>query len=248
MLDKKTIQFVRSLREKNARYSENLFIAEGKKSIEDILTSGFEGMMLFSTDEKWLKQQKISKNGNAYIIGESDIHRLSSLKSTSEAIGVFKFISYSLNNFKPKGKITLILDTIQDPGNLGTIIRIADWYGIESIICSPQTVDVYNAKVIQSSMGSIGRVKLYYTDLLKFIANLEPSELFVSTLNEAMDTKEIQFPSHVYLIIGNEGQGVSDELITIVKNRIKINRIGSAESLNAAVATAILCDRICQNA
>jgi TrmH family RNA methyltransferase len=135
----------------------------------------------------------------------------------------------------------LVLDDIQDPGNLGTIIRIADWYGIKNIICSEQTADCYNNKCVQATMGSIARVNVFYTSLLIFFEQNTLPVYGAFMEGESVSTIKIERPS--LLIIGNEGKGIDENLNTFITKKISVNRIGKAESLNAAIATAIICDR-----
>ena len=142
------------------------------------------------------------------------------------------------------GKITLVLDTIQDPGNLGTIIRTADWFGIENIICSPACADMYNPKVVQSTMGSLARVNIFYTNLEEWLQKNKKIKKYATALN-GKNISELKNVKEAIIIIGNEGKGISDAVMDLVEEKITIPKIGEAESLNAAVATGIILSSVC---
>lgn len=246
MLEKRIINFVKSLRDKKSRYTEMRFVAEGIKSVSEILESKIRVHAIYTTLDLHTLELPLSDSVVIQRVTEKEMSLMSSLKTPSAMLGVFELPQREITTFKPRGKITLVLDTIQDPGNLGTIIRIADWYGIQSIICSEETVDAYNAKTIQASMASIGRVDLFYTDLDSFFAKNPQYQLLASTLENAEPISTFKPSGHMFLLIGNEGKGIRNELIHRSRSRICIERLGAAESLNAAVATAILCDRLFQ--
>ena len=233
-ISKNQFKLITSLSQKKYRLKHKLFIAEGIKVVQELLNSSFEVETLFCTDDfsSEVSDEKIIR------ISEADLKKVSSLKSPNKVLGLFKIPEEkSLEN---KGLI-VALDAINDPGNLGTIIRLCDWFGVEELICSKDTVDCYNQKVVQASMGSLTRISIKYLDLEKyvegttlptFIADMHGENVYTSTL-----------PKEAVLIMGNEANGVSETIKKLIKNKISIPRFGETqetESLNVATATAIL--------
>ncbi|MCF8425312.1 MAG: RNA methyltransferase [Bacteroidia bacterium] len=241
MLTKADIKFVKSLADKNIRYANKLFVAEGSKSITDLLSSSLEVKTIFAI-EAWFKQQpkELLQKAQCISITQKELEQMSSLRSTREVIALFSIPQFRFEPNADSGLI-LALDTLQDPGNLGTIIRLADWYGIQQIWCTEQTVDCFNTKVIQSTMGSMGRVQVHYGNLPDWFKQTKLPVIAADM--DGKSAKEFQFPKNMILLIGNEGSGISAELQKFVSATIKIDRRGKAESLNAAVASAILVDR-----
>jgi TrmH family RNA methyltransferase len=241
MLNKADIKLVKSLGEKDVRYAKKLFVAEGSKSVADLLASNLKVEQIYALPS-WFSQIKPQLLAGMPIthITNKELEQMSSLKSTREVIAVFKMPEFW---FEPKefSGIVLALDTIQDPGNLGTLIRLADWYGIEYILCSTNTVDCYNNKVVQSTMGSIGRVKVLYGDLADWFAHYKLPIIAASM--EGQEARKFHFPKDMILLIGNEGAGINPDLKAFLTNTISIEKRGEAESLNAAVAASILVDR-----
>ena len=241
MLTKADIRLVKSLNEKKERFANKLFVAEGNKLVIELLGSKLKIVRLFTT-ENWLHehQTKVGKNIEITLVKQTDISKLSNLKSKPEVLALCSIPEYTvdLNNLK---SLTLVLDTIQDPGNLGTIIRVADWYGIKQILCSLETADCFNPKVVQATMGSISRVKLFYGDLPYWLKNCKQPILAASM--EGTSVHQYQFEANCLLIIGNEGVGISDSLKPFISNTISIPKFGRAESLNAAIAASIIIDR-----
>ena len=190
------------------------------------------------------KRLSLPKDTIVNTVEDFELQKLSSLSTAHVVVAVFEKRK-PVNKIETASKITLVLDTIQDPGNLGTIIRIADWFGIENIICSIGCADMYNAKVVQSTMGSLGRVNVLYTDLIVWLAENSKIKIYSASL-EGEDVKAVGKLKEGILIIGNEANGVSDEVMNFVSEKINIPRIGEAESLNAAVATGIILSHINQ--
>ncbi|WP_425476382.1 RNA methyltransferase [Paraflavitalea speifideaquila] len=190
----------------------------------------------------WISQHPQMQAGSVVEVSEKELERLSLLPSPNQVLGVFrkprfpKITSY-------RDQLFLMLDTIQDPGNLGTIIRCADWFGISTIICSPDSADVFSPKVVQSTMGSISRVQVIYEDLTHFMAQHTGIPAYAATLH---GTNLHQLPQILegVLVIGNESKGIREELLQLCSHRITIPRKGQAESLNAAVATGIILSHI----
>ncbi|MCF6129153.1 RNA methyltransferase [Flavobacterium sp. AS60] len=233
MVSKNQIKLITSLQHKKYRIEHQLFIAEGVKVIQELLASNFVLEHLFET-EAVFEQVSISKKT---IVKEQDMKRISALSSASSCLAIFKIPAAT--EIDTNGLI-IALDDIRDPGNLGTIIRLCDWFGVTQLLCSPETVDVYNPKVIQATMGSITRVKVNYVDLKDYVLQSE-----LPVFGTFMDGKNIYketLPKEGILVLGNEANGISAALEKNIKNRIAIPRFGDiqkTESLNVATATAI---------
>ena len=246
MLSKKIVKYIQSLSHKKFRDEEGVFIAEGPKVVSEFLMSANTPCKIICAEKKWLSENKsLLKNINPENIFETDEHWLKSislLKTPNKVVGVFykKRISENKNLYK---KISLMLDDLQDPGNLGTIIRIADWFAIENIICSENSVDCYNPKVVQSTMGSLSRVNVFYTNLSAFIQNNKKPVVYATTLS---GTSIFELPkiNEGIILIGNESKGVQQDLLKLASHRITIPKAGQAESLNAAVAAGIILSQI----
>ncbi len=241
MLSKRTIQFLKSLKDKASRHAEGFFLVEGSKTAIEILTSNLHIEAIYATNE-WCNIFPNYKNhAKLFLCSQNEIEQISSLKSTRDVLVQVamkdKFFKYNHLN----SNFTIVLDEIQDPGNLGTIIRIADWYGIKNIVCSQNTADCYNNKCIQATMGSIARVNIYYENLVHFF---ELNKLPVyGAFMEGIALKNAGLITPSIIVIGNEGKGINENLQPFITQKISINRLGQAESLNAAIATAIICDR-----
>ena len=233
-ISKNQLKLITSLSQKKYRQKHNLFIAEGVKVLNELLNSPFEIETLFCTDdfETTISEKKVVR------ISETELKKVSTLKSPNKALGIFKI---------PKEKavqnsgLTIALDAINDPGNLGTIIRLCDWFGITQLVCSKDTVDCYNQKVVQASMGSLTRVSIHYTDLENYItkSNLDT---FIADM-DGENVYKTKLPKEGILIMGNEANGVSEEIKSLLQYKISIPRFGETqetESLNVATATAIL--------
>ncbi|NQU88793.1 MAG: RNA methyltransferase [Mariniphaga sp.] len=248
MISKNKIKLIKSLSQKKYRVKENLFLAEGNKITRDFLMSDFRIHLIICTDDFYKSIQKyISGNVELLIASQEDIHKCSLQKSPQEALILCEIPKRNFNYDILNNDIILCLDGIQDPGNFGTIIRIADWFGIKTICASKNTADVFNPKVVQASMGSILNVKTYYTDLPGIIkkANLENIPTYGTFLNGKNIYTE-QLPENGIIVMGNEGNGISKDLELIIKNRLHIPSIEtvhgkSTNSLNVSIATAIIC-------
>ena len=233
-ISKNQFKIITSLSQKKYRQKHKLFIAEGVKVVRELLNSSFELEALFCTENIFddVSQDKVIG------ISENELKKVSYLKTPNKVLGLFK-----IPNEKPiqnKG-LVIVLDSINDPGNLGTIIRLCDWYGVEELICSKETVDCYNQKVVQASMGSLTRVAVRYLDLADYLIATN-----LPTFIADMDGKNVYktyLPEEGVLIMGNEANGVSEEIKQIITNKLSIPRFGKVqktESLNVATATAIL--------
>jgi TrmH family RNA methyltransferase len=200
-----------------------------------------------------LRSVNISSSIERFEIKATELERISALSTANEVIAVCEIPGYDLNALNAdslKGKLTLVLDDIKDPGNLGTIIRIADWFGIENIVCSNETVDSFNPKVVQATMGSVSRIKVYYADLEEFL-KVQSSKLKVPVYGALLEGKNIyneKLSSEGFIVIGNESRGISESIQALITDKISIPSFshyksngGEAESLNAAIATSIIC-------
>jgi TrmH family RNA methyltransferase len=237
MLIKSQVKYIQSLSHKKLRDSEGVFVAEGPKLINELLSAGMPVQQLFAVKE-WIGEQNEAVAGLVTEITPSELERISHLQTPNQVLGIFN--KPVLTTRQPeRNTISLMLDTIQDPGNLGTIIRCADWFGVTHIFCSTDCADAYNLKVVQSSMGSIARVQVVYGSLTGWLAQ-EPELPTYAAVLHGTDLRKVRPIKEGIIIIGNESKGISEELLALCRNRITIPRQGQAESLNAAVATGII--------
>jgi TrmH family RNA methyltransferase len=242
MLSKTHTKYIQSLLHKKFRDEYHLFIAEGPKVVMDLLESRkFTCKEIFALQD-WVtgntKRLSTLTQATVTTVVDFELEKISTLTTPNHVMAVFEK-SKENTAIQTSGKITLVLDTIQDPGNLGTIIRIADWFGITDIICSEGCADMYNPKVVQSTMGSLGRVNIVYTNLPGWLKQHEQVKIYAASL----DGKEVNSLGKLkegIIIIGNEAHGISNEVMDCVHEKITIARTGKAESLNAAVATGII--------
>ena len=233
MVSKSQIKLITSLEQKKNRVRHGLFTVEGIKGISELLNSHFELETLYTTDPGFTAEPF-----KTVIISETDLKKISNLKTPPVALGLFRIPK----NKPPKIKgLCLALDGIRDPGNLGTIIRLCDWFGIKELLCSPDTVDCYNPKVVQATMGSITRVNISYIDLQEIIAANRNLDIF-GTFMEGEDIYRTNIPSQGILILGNEANGISPIIEKLVTRKLSIPQFGNAgktESHNVATAAAI---------
>lgn len=232
-------KIVATLGEVKYRRRYGLFKAEGAKCVLDTIDA-FNLKYLFATDQ-WLSAHPYITGGT--IVKPSDLQIMSSLTTPSEVIAVFELPQYNFDATELSGQLVIALDGVQDPGNLGTIIRTADWFGIHTVLCNYGTADAFNPKVIQSTMGAISRVKIIYLNLADFIRDKYHGEVF-GTFLDGDNIFASKFPEAGMIIMGNEGNGISDEIMHLVSRRIHIPSFPpgahTSESLNVAVATAIV--------
>ncbi|MEO8234195.1 MAG: RNA methyltransferase [Flavobacterium sp.] len=234
MVSKNQIKLITSLVQKKYRKQHQLFIAEGAKVVEELLQSNFELVNLYTTRPMFLEVSESKKS----IISDSDLKKITALTTANDCLAIFRIPQEK--DIEKEGLI-VALDDIRDPGNLGTIIRLCDWYGISQIICSEQTVDVYNPKVIQATMGSVSRVNISYIDLELYLAKSE-TEIF-GTFMDGQNIYKMQLPTSGIIVLGNEANGISKIIEQQIKQKITIPRFGNlqlTESLNVATATAIV--------
>jgi TrmH family RNA methyltransferase len=241
MITKSALKFIKSLQLKKNRIEHQCFLVEGTKSVQELLSSDFE-IDLIAGVSAFLDEHADRLIGlNVNEIKPNDLSIVSSFKNNNSVIAVARMKNLSEVEM-PADNYILALDDVRDPGNLGTIIRIADWYGIDQIIASATTADFYNPKVISASMGSFGRVKMHYGDLQSMLGSYDGK--IYGALMDGMALPSVSFDRSGVLVMGNESVGISHEIQELISERITIPRYGSAESLNVGIATAVICDRI----
>jgi len=235
MLSKNEIKHIQSLYHKKQRDEQGLFLVEGKKMAQELLNSNFLIHKIYATTV-WLQQNDAQKP-IITIVTDDELKKISQLTTPNEVLMIVEAIKASTPKIFNQ-QLTLVVDDLQDPGNFGSIIRIADWFNIPQIICSNNTVDVYNFKVLQATMGSFLRVHIAYTNLEDYLS--KTNQPIYGALLKGNNIFETQLIKDGYLIIGNEGKGISNSLQQLITNPITIPKFGSAESLNAAIATGII--------
>lgn len=233
MLSKSQIKLINSLSQKKYRNKNRLFVAEGIKVIKELLHSSYELHMLFAeVDLFFVPKDKFT------LVTPQELKKITKLNSSQSALALFKIPE---TEEKPLKNLVVALDGVRDPGNLGTIIRLCDWFGVKQLLCSKDTVDCYNEKVVQATMGSLTRVHVVYTDLYE---TLKETKLpILGTFMDGENVYKTSLPSSGILILGNEANGISSSIATLTKQKISIPQFGKnqhTESLNVATATAIL--------
>ena len=241
MLSKNQIKLIKSLETKKYRKREGLFVAEGPKVVGDLLRAGYSPHSIFSSGEIFeVRGEKIAQT-----VTDEELRRISFLQHPQEVLAVFYIPTpnHSSHLSPLSSDLSLALDGVQDPGNVGTIIRIADWFGITNIYCSPDTADVYNPKVVQATMGSLAHVNIIYCDLVPLLR--EATVPIYGTLLDGQDIYQQPLSSEGIIVMGNEGNGISPEVRQLVTHKLLIPNFNksheTAESLNVAIATAITC-------
>jgi TrmH family RNA methyltransferase len=239
MLSKARIKLIRSLQIKKYRQQEQLFVVEGAKSVAELLKSDFVIELVAGTGEYLSTIDKPASM--LFEVQQKELESLGLFQTNESALAVARMKPNE--SFKPTpGEFVLALDDIRDPGNLGTIVRTADWFGISRIVASNETADVYNSKVISATMGSFTRVQIFYTELETFLPTVS-TRLFGAFL-DGQDVHHVDFKGGGVIVIGNEARGISEAVGRCVTDKITIPRYGNAESLNAAIATAVICDNL----
>ncbi|WP_338410780.1 RNA methyltransferase [uncultured Flavobacterium sp.] len=242
MISKNQIKLIKSLQQKKYRKLYQLFFAEGVKVIQELLNSNYELVEIFTINELFLNVEKSKIN----FISETELKSISSLVTPNECLAVFIIPETELKDYS--NTLQIALDDIRDPGNMGTIIRLADWFGVQNIICSEATVDVYNPKVIQATMGSIARVHVVYCDLKAHLSEVSVPIYGTLLQGSAIYSKKLIQPS--IIVLGNESNGISKNIQQLITHKITIPRFGSlqqTESLNVATAAAIVLSEFCRN-
>lgn len=237
MISKKDKNFIENLKKKKYREQYNMFIVEGKKAIGEFLKSSFSVESIYATQNIWsdVDPKKIK------IVSKEELNTISSLKNPDEGVGIFHMKN---NNDIIPSRITIALDNVRDPGNLGTIIRLCDWYDIKQIVCSQGCVECYNPKVVQSTMGSLSRVNITYTNLGEYLKS-NPCQKLACTLN-GKNIYEEKIEGNAIVVMGNEANGISEDIVELCDQKITIPQMGeqTAQSLNVSIATAIVVSKI----
>lgn len=248
MISKNKIKYIRSLELKKNRNKEGKFVAEGFKVVDDLLA--LQPADLIVATQEWLHGKHFAAQTEVIEVTEEELKKVSFLQHPQQVLAVFRQATsgdYSINT----SELSLALDGVQDPGNLGTIIRIADWFGITHIYCSQDTADVYNPKVVQATMGSIARVKVEYGNLLALVESLPADVPVYGTLLDGDNIYQQTLENRGLIVMGNEGKGISPALAKKVNRKLLIPNFpegrATADSLNVAIATAITCSEFRRN-
>lgn len=239
MITKNQVKYIQSLGQKKSRDEENCFIAETPKLVSELLMASNCRIRQLYALKEWIDEHANAKDQAEVIeVSGVELEKISQLTTPNRVLAIIEKIQWE-NDPVVKGVISLALDTIQDPGNMGTIIRVADWFGVKTIFCSNDCADVYNPKVVQASMGSISRVRVEYADTLSLLKNNKDIRMYAAVLN-GRDINAMENIKEGIIIIGNESKGINQEILKLADLHITIPGKGKAESLNAAVATGII--------
>lgn len=239
MLSKSKLKYIQTLGQKKFRQQERCFVAEGPKIVEELLgTIPAQFLAVYALDE-WLEgHPELPVDAECHRVTPEELEKISQLNTPNQVLALLRYFPEQ-EKVEASGQLLLALDQIQDPGNLGTIIRIADWFGIRQIVCSQDSADLYNPKVVQSTMGSLARVQVFYTNLAAWLTAQPGIRVFAAMLEGKAITSMEPLREGV-ILVGNESKGISAALSGLAHERITIPKKGNAESLNAAVATGII--------
>lgn len=240
MIAKAEVKYIQSLAHKKFREEEGLFVVEGVKMVQELMDEKPLAIKKIFAIDAWIRQHAASlpPGIGVQVLEEFELTKISTLQSPNDVLALVQIPQPAISGFVPKG-ITVVLDQVQDPGNLGTIIRSCDWFGVETIICSEDTVDAYNPKVVQSAKGSLLRPSIYYTALEEFLSTMPDIPVYAAVL-DGESIGQAVFKTPCLLLIGNESKGLSVAIRSFATKAITIPRKGKAESLNAGVATAVI--------
>ena len=240
MLSKSQLSFIKSLHQKKFRKEHRLFIVEGIKSVTEFIHSDYLVTEVYCTENAMPKLANLSQKIKLHQVNPTDLSRISTLSTPQNVLALVQFpVAKDIETSELIGSFTLALDGVQDPGNLGTIIRTADWFGIGQIVCSEDCVEAYNPKVVQATMGSLSRIKITYTDLPALLRKTRVA-IFGAMLNGKPITKT-DFGTEGIIVLGSEGNGISDAVIKEIQHKVTIPGLGKAESLNVAVSASLFC-------
>jgi RNA methyltransferase, TrmH family len=245
MLSKSQISLVNSLQHKKYRKQWGLFMVEGLKSITEFIHSDYCIDTLFITTNASKQLPNLPQNIKVFEVNEQELKKISALQTPQDAVAIVKVPLNDNNLINQQAHIHLLLDGVQDPGNLGTIIRTANWFGYKHIFCSPHTVDAYNPKVVQATMGALSQVKIIYTNLITLLSE-NKLPVYAGLLN-GKNLYHTTWQSNAFLILGCEGTGISEQLMPFITHAITIPGKGHTESLNVAISAAIFCAEIQRN-
>ena len=241
MISKNQIKFVKSLQNKKNRILHKSFVVEGTKNVLELIRSDYRLLHLFATKE-WVDNNLENQNFDFYEVNSRELSRMSGFKNASSVIAVFDMNLVSKNT--SYGNINVVLDDIRDPGNLGSIIRTCDWFNVNKIYCSENSVDVYNPKVLQSTMGSISRVNVEYVKLKNFLQDLSSEIPVYGSFLDGDCLSNVNFSSPCFIVFGNESKGISSEISDIVTHRVTIPGGSNMNSLNVSVSAGIMLNKL----
>lgn len=246
MLSKSQIRLLTSLKQKKFRHQHGAFLVEGTKSVQEFLRSDYQILSLYFLPGTLTKMGKIPENTELFEVTQQELKKISQLTTPQDILAVVKIPAFSQKNsletLQLKSQFALVLDEIQDPGNLGTIIRTADWFGIHYIFCSRGTVDAYNPKTVQATMGSLSRLCVMYMDLPSLFEHLK-WPVFGAVL-DGQSIFQTDFGQEGLILLGNEGHGISETHRPYIDQGVTIPRMGGAESLNVAISAALFCAEV----
>jgi len=244
MLSKNWLKFIKSLQIKKYRRENSAFLVEGAKSVRELLQSDYTVRAVFATQEFYQSSIRLleAQSYPVEIVTPAELEAAGVFHTNQACLAVANTLENQYLSAEAD-EYVLVLDEVKDPGNLGTIIRVADWYGIAKIVCSPDTADLYNPKVIAATMGSFTRVRLYYCDLPAYLGQHCSAAIYGAFL-EGNNLHQTHFAAGGYVVMGNESRGIGDDLAPLIHHRLTIPRFGGAESLNVGIATAIICDNL----
>ena len=240
MIAKNQIKYIRGLSLKKNRIKEQCFVVEGEKCLVELLNSSFEVVELFALKD-WIDENKAVFD-EIQVVSFKELKRISNLKSPNKVLAVVNMKKQEI--LQQESAVTLVLDDINNPGNLGTIIRMCDWFGVKQIICSKNTADIYSPKVVQSTMGSLFRTQITYADLSTYLAKVTTP--IYGAYMDGENVKDIKINQKAHLVMGSEANGISEKVEKYISKKVAIRNIGdNTESLNVAVATSILLYEFC---
>jgi len=240
MISKNQIKYIRGLSLKKNRIKEQCFVVEGEKCLVELLNSSFEVVELFALKD-WIDENKAVFD-EIQVVSFKELERISNLKSPNKVLAVVNLKKQEI--LQQESAVTLVLDDINNPGNLGTIIRMCDWFGVKQIICSKNTADIYSPKVVQSTMGSLFRTQITYADLSTYLA--EVTTPIYGAYMDGENVKDVKINQKAHLVMGSEANGISEKVEKYISEKVAIRNIGdNTESLNVAVATSILLYEFC---
>ncbi len=243
MLSKNKIKFIQSLARKKARDQNGLFVAEGAKTIQQLDLAGYNFHSVFITENS---DTDLSNNNNEVVfISENEMKKVSMLKTPSQHLAVCHIKESDLSKVNPQNELVFALDQIQDPGNMGTIIRLASWFGIKHIVCSLNTVDCYNPKVVQATMGALAHTEIHYTNLEQYLEGQPEKCIIYGTFLEGTNIYNTKLSQNGIVVLGNEGNGISSNVEKHISQKLHIPAFGKeenvVESLNVSMAASIIC-------
>jgi TrmH family RNA methyltransferase len=246
MLSKSQLGFIKSLHQKKYRKENGLFIVEGMKTLMEFFSSKYQIQSIYYLPQYQSLLPKLPSNIKLFEVNNAELEKISTLQAPQGILALLSVPGYEeVPPESLKGSFSMVLDGVQDPGNMGTIIRTADWFGFRHIICSANTVEVFNPKTVQATMGSLARVDICYVDLPEYLKRITVP--VYAAMLDGESIYKVEWKQEGLIVLGNEGKGISDEVAELISRRITIPRVGAAESLNVSISAAIICAEISRN-